>query len=225
MNINGVPQKLTLATRITLVRLLSIPVFILLVVYYASETREGERNEYLRCVATVLFVAAALTDALDGYLARVRHERTKLGAMLDPIADKALLLAGLVLLSIQWHDSRGELILQPHIPIWYALTVISRDVFLILGSVLIHFTVGHVEVKARYSGKASTLLQMVIIVWVLIGGPAHRSYFWLLMAATACTLISAAQYLKDGIRQIERAHAHPPPGAPPSAPRPAEPLP
>jgi len=150
----------------------------------------------------MMFVISCLTDALDGYLARVRGERTRLGTLLDPLADKFLLLAGLILLTGPW----GR-VFQPHIPIWYVLLVISRDVLLIVGGIVIHLASGHIEVRPRACGKLATVFQMTLILWVLIGG-STRWFPRLLWLAAACTLISAIQYVIDGIRQLEKAHAH-----------------
>ena len=143
----------------------------------------------------------ASTDALDGYYARSRNEITTLGRMLDPIADKSLLLSGLILLTRPTLPG-----LLPHIPIWFTLLVISRDVVLILGSIIIHALVGHVEVKPRMVGKIATFFQMVTIVWVLIGGaPGH--FLACVITAGAFTFLSGALYILDGTRQLERAAA------------------
>jgi cardiolipin synthase (CMP-forming) len=200
--------KLTLANRITITRFLFVPVFILLTVYYMESVNRNVPNEILRWAATMVFIVSCLTDALDGYVARSRHERTRLGTLLDPLADKALLLSGLILLTGPW----GRLF-QPHLPIWYVLLVISRDVLLIAGAVVIHLAVAHIEVRPRVSGKLATVFQMLLILWVLIGGAVH----WfprLLWLAAACTLVSSVQYIVDGIRQLEKAHPHDKPPSP-----------
>lgn len=207
MHLSDVTPKLTLANRITIARIISIPGFVTLLLYYGSGASQGGANEYLRWSATVLFVLCSVTDALDGYIARSRNQRTRLGAILDPIADKALLLSGLVLLSISWTDGAGHPLFHPDIPVWYLIMVVSRDVLIVIGSIVIDLAVGHVVVTPRISGKISTFLQMAIIVWVLFGGPA-REFLYLLVPAAVCTLISTVQYVTDGIRQLEKAHPH-----------------
>jgi len=194
--------KLTLANRITISRFMFIPVFILLTIYYMDSVNNRVPNEILRWGATMVFVVTCLTDALDGYFARARGERTRLGTLLDPLADKFLLLSGLILLTGPW----GR-IFVPHIPVWYVVLVISRDVLLIAGSSVIHLTVSHIDVRPRLAGKLATVFQMLLILWVLIGGAA-RWFPRLLWLAAACTLVSAVQYVVDGVRQLERAHAH-----------------
>lgn len=194
-----VPQqrpKLTLATKVTIIRIMGVPVFIALLVYYLIGLRDGEDIALERTLALVVFAAVAVTDALDGYLARSRNEVTDLGRMLDPIADKALLLSGLVLLT------RPSLpALAPHIPVWFTTLVISRDVVLILGSFLVHELAGNVTVQPRISGKLATVFQMATIIWVLIGG-AERQFNWFVGAAAVLTAISWVQYVVDGARQL-----------------------
>ena len=194
--------NLTLANRITIARILLIPVYILLTIYYMLSVSNEMPNELLRWAALVVFVITCLTDALDGYFARVRNERTRLGTLLDPVADKSLLVSSLILLTGPWGHC-----FNPHLPVWYVLLVISRDVLLIAGALFIHFAVGHTEVQPRISGKMATFFQMGLVLWVLSSAPAN-GFLWVLGAAAACTLISAYQYLTDGVRQLEKAHVH-----------------
>jgi CDP-diacylglycerol--glycerol-3-phosphate 3-phosphatidyltransferase len=188
--------KLTLATKVTIARLMGVPVFITLLIYYLIGLSNGENLWLERTLALVVFAAVAATDALDGYLARSRNEVTDLGRMLDPIADKALLLSGLILLT------RPSLpALAPHIPVWFTTLVISRDVVLILGSFLVHELAGNVTVQPRISGKLATCFQMATILWVLIGG-AERQFTWCVGIAAVLTAISWVQYVVDGARQL-----------------------
>jgi CDP-diacylglycerol--glycerol-3-phosphate 3-phosphatidyltransferase len=188
---------MTLANRVTIVRLLGIPVFIVVTLYYTMGLATGTVNEQYRLWALILFITISLTDALDGYLARSRNEITELGRILDPLADKALLLSSLILLT------RPSLPgLEPHIPIWFTALVISRDVILVLGAVVIHHFVGTVKVRPRIFGKVATVLTMLTIVWVLAQWPVG-GFLWLVSAAGFFIFISGAFYLFDGIRQLE----------------------
>lgn len=198
--------RLTLATKVTLLRMLGIPVFVLLMVYYILGLRAGAPDEMLRIGALTVFVAVALTDALDGYLARSRNEVTELGRILDPLADKGLLLSAIIVLT---RPSMPEL--QPQLPVWFALTVISRDVILVLGAFVVHHLVHAVRVRPRLTGKAATALQMATVTWVLMQAPG-RPFPYLAAAAALLTALSGAQYILDGVRQVE-AHAHPAPRA------------
>ncbi len=188
---------LTLATKVTLVRLLGVPVFALLLVYYTLGLGRGEDATGFRHAALILFLVIAGTDALDGYLARSRNEITRLGRFLDPLADKALLLAGLILLT------RPNLPqLEPHIPIWFTALVISRDVALAVGYAVIHHFSATLVVQPRIAGKLATVLQMLVIVWVLTQVPTPH-FLWLVGAAAGFTALAWVQYAVDGVRQLE----------------------
>lgn len=190
---------LTLATKVTLIRLLGVPVFAVLLVYYTLALGRGEAAEGYRRLALGLFVLVAATDALDGYLARSRQEITRLGRFLDPLADKSLLLAGLILLT---RPSLPQL--EPHIPIWFTALVISRDVALAVGYAIIHHFATTVTIQPRWSGKLATVLQMLVVVWVLLQIPTPH-FLWLVGAAALFTALAGLQYARDGIRQLDRA--------------------
>ena len=189
---------LTLATKVTLLRILGIPVFVALVVYYLMGLRAGNDQVGLRIGAFAVFVLVAATDALDGYLARSRNEITKVGKVLDPLADKGLLLAGLILLT---RPSVPQL--EPHIPIWFTILVISRDAVLLTGYFVIHHLAGHTEVRPRWSGKTGTALTMVVVGWVLLQWD-ERLFNILVWTAAACTAISVLHYFTDGARQLAK---------------------
>ena len=91
---------MTTANKITLARILMIPLFVMMAIYYGRGVIAGEPQEWQRWCAAVLFVVAAASDGVDGYIARHYNQRSRLGVILDPIADKGLLLAGVVTLSV-----------------------------------------------------------------------------------------------------------------------------
>jgi len=194
---------ITLATKITIVRLLGVPVFVVLLMYYLAGLRAGQAQESYRQAAFALFSLVAATDALDGYLARRRGEISRLGSILDPLADKALMLSGLILLT---KPSLPQL--EPHIPLWFTGLVISRDVFLIAGALLIHAYARDVHIKPHLTGKLATVLHVLVIGWVLAQA-APRWFPALVWTAGAFTAMSWAIYLRDGLRQLEHGHATP----------------
>jgi len=203
--VNQAKARITLATKITMVRLLGVPVFVVLLLYYLAGIREGAAHEIYRLSALILFIVIAATDALDGYLARRRGEITRLGSILDPIADKALMLSSLVLLS-----QPALAGIDPHIPLWFTALVISRDVFLVAGAFLIRYFARDVRIKPHMTGKLSTVAQVVVIAWVL----ALASPDWFFIPVAAAALFTAASwgiYLVDGLRQLEHSHRNPPP--------------
>jgi cardiolipin synthase (CMP-forming) len=191
-------MSLSLANRITFVRFFCIPFFVLLLIYYDRSVQLGNNNDTFRISASVIFIIIFLSDALDGYIARSRNQISRLGTILDPLADKALLLSALILLS---YSSEGSY--QVILPIWFVWLVLSRDVMLVAGAILVQVITGTVTVKPRISGKITTFLQMLIIVWVMMCLP--EQYFpWILWSATAFTVISGAQYAFDGICQFDK---------------------
>src|SRR5687768_7713917 len=95
---------MTTANKITITRILMIPVFVMMAIYYGRGLVKGEPLEWQRWMAVIIFGLAAASDGIDGYIARLYNQRSKLGEILDPIADKGLLLAGIITLSLSnWH--------------------------------------------------------------------------------------------------------------------------
>ena len=191
-------MSLTLANRITILRILFVPLFILLIIYYNAGIRHHNPAMILRWSATVLFLITVVLDAVDGYIARTRNQITKLGTIIDPLADKALLLSGLLLLANSPVNAFGI-----KIPQWFLLIVLSRDCFLVIGAVIIHIITGNVTVQPRISGKGATIFQIMIISSALIGLPAEvfKIILWI---AASLVILSATQYTFDGIGQLEK---------------------
>lgn len=193
---NRIPPRITLATRVTILRLMGIPVFAALTVAYTRGLAQGGADDAHRLLALAVFALVAATDALDGYLARSRNEVTTLGRMLDPLADKTLLVTGLLLLT------RPDLAaLTPHIPPWFTVFVLLRDLVLVYGYLRIRRRFGQVEVRPRWTGKVATVLQMATVLWVLARFP-ERHFTALVVAAAALTAAAGIQYAWDGRRQM-----------------------
>jgi len=197
---------MTLANKITVGRLLLIPVFILFAAYYSRSIEMGQEEVRFRVWALVVFAVASLSDAVDGYIARNFNQSTRLGRALDPVADKLLLLSGVVTLSVtHWHAG---------LPIWFAVLVIARDVFIVCGVIIIHYAVGQVKMKPLTSSKICTFLQLSCVCWVLVdfwsvdGRPLPLDV--LIFLAAAFTFVTGYFYLRDGLRQLkESGHTHP----------------
>ncbi|HRT09732.1 MAG TPA: CDP-alcohol phosphatidyltransferase family protein [Candidatus Paceibacterota bacterium] len=193
---------MTTANKVTILRILLIPFFVVEVLYYV---RNG--NEWHRLLGLLAFALAAVCDGVDGYIARRYHQRSELGAILDPLADKLLLVSGIVLLSFDH---------QPHlqtVPLWLTGTIIGRDLLLVLGMVVIQMMVGKVVARPRLLGKVATVLQMAVILWVLLKW--EETWFTALaVAASLCTGVSGLLYVWDGVRQLS-AHPTSSPSPPP----------
>src|SRR2546427_4727379 len=184
---------MTTANKITILRILLIPFFVVQVLYYLKAG-----NELHRLLAILSFAVAAICDGVDGYIARRYNQRSELGAILDPLADKLLLVSGIVLLSFSWPYFET-------IPLWLTGTIIGRDILVLVGLVVIQITVGKVKVKTRIFGKIATVLQMAVVLWVLLKWNTKWLTVWTL-AAAIFTGGSGLLYVWDGVRQLS---AHP----------------
>lgn len=184
---------MTTANKITIVRILLVPFFI----GFAHHYTEGG-NEALRLAALITFAVASLSDGIDGYIARHYNQRSELGAILDPLADKLLLVSAIVLLS--FHN-------EPHfarIPPWLTTSLLGRDVIIFIGMVVIHHTVGKVHVQPRGAGKVATVLQMAVVIWILMKWDRWdwRPLLGLEISAAIFTAASGLLYIWDGMKQL-----------------------
>src|ERR1700751_3370333 len=114
-----------------------IHVFVALAIYYGESVRRGAPLEWQRFAAIIVFLLAAVSDGLDGYVARRYNQRSSLGVILDPIADKGLLLSGIITLSISnWSKSDLN---YGQFPAWFPVLVITRDIVIIVGAAILHY--------------------------------------------------------------------------------------
>jgi len=189
------------------VRILMIPVFVTLAIYYGQSIQRGEPLEWQRLAAIVIFLLAAVSDGLDGYVARRYNQRSSLGVILDPIADKGLLLSGIITLSISnWSEIDPE---YGRFPAWFPVLVITRDAVILVGAVVLHLLNGKVLVKPNWTGKVATVCQMCAIGWVMLQ-LRFLPLFFVVIVAGIFTLISGVVYVMDGVRQLQaEGHAHP----------------
>jgi len=181
---------MTTANKITILRILLIPVFIVQILYYFKNGDEMHRLAGLLC-----FALAAILDGVDGYIARHYNQRSELGAILDPLADKLLLVSGILLLSFS-----GQHYLKV-IPTWVMVTIISRDALLLIGLVVIQMIGVKAKVRPRILGKVATVLQMIMVLWTFLKWNSDWLPYWT-AAAAVCTGISGLLYLWDGTRQL-----------------------
>src|SRR6266571_4791437 len=183
-----------LANWLILLLILLIPVFVLLLVY----RRPG--------AALIVFGMAAMTDLLDGWVARRWNDQSTLGAFLDPMADKLLLTASFVTLTY-----------LKALPFWIAAVVISRDVILVVGAIVIQMVGARLYPRPTWAGKAATFFQILAVLvgltarYVQLPPLARGSVMWL---AAGFTVISGLQYIVQGMRFLntvgtdERDRAH-----------------
>jgi len=198
---------MTTANKITVVRILMIPAFVTMAIYYGQSIQRGEPLEWQRLAAIVIFLLAAVSDGLDGYVARRYNQRSSLGVILDPIADKGLLLSGIITLSISnWSEIDPE---YGRFPAWFPVLVITRDAVILVGAVVLHLLNGKVLVKPNWTGKVATVCQMCAIGWVMLQ-LRFLPLLFVVIVAGIFTLISGVVYVMDGVRQLQaEGHAHP----------------
>ncbi len=191
-NIWNVPNILTL------IRFGLVPVFVLMII---------QRKSF---EALLVFFLAGLTDVLDGFAARTWRMRTKIGMLLDPLADKALMVPAFVLLSLKKLNS-------PYvIPLWLTAVVLARDFIIVTGGVVIYRLKGRKEFPPTLFGKISTIFQVGTVFWVLLANHIQTSS-WISSPALCLlasrpvlavffystiifTAVSGIQYIHRGIR-------------------------
>jgi len=183
---------MTTANKITILRILLIPFFVVEIIYYV---RTG--NEAFRLAGVLSFAVAAICDGVDGYIARHYHQISELGKILDPLADKLLLVSAVVLLSF---DNSPHL---RQIPLWLTGVVIGRDLLLGIGAVVIRLVVGDITVQPRLTGKLATVFQMLAVSWILLQWDFSYGLLkiWIL-GAGIFTAVSGLFYVWDGMKQL-----------------------
>jgi cardiolipin synthase (CMP-forming) len=174
----------TIPNLLTLVRMGLVPFFIIALI-------DGAPGR-----ALVLFLAAGVTDALDGAIARFFHQQSALGAYLDPVADKLLLTSAYVVLAFPNLD------LPLHIPVWVSVLVIGRDVLLVTVAVVLHLAVGIRRFPPSLLSKITTVAQVAVVVAVLASNYTAE----LTEVATALVYVVAVLTLASGLDYLARSN-------------------
>ena len=181
---------MTAANWISLARIFLVPVFAWLII---SFFRTGDSTWHW--AAILVFALAAASDGIDGYVARRFNQQSRLGVILDPIGDKLLLLTALGLFTLV------EQTLLPRIPLWVLVTLLARDLLLVAGLSVVKALCGSVDLKTRFIGKTSTVLQIGLVCWILLNLDQTVAKI-LMLSAAAVAGLSGLIYLSDGFRQI-----------------------
>jgi CDP-diacylglycerol--glycerol-3-phosphate 3-phosphatidyltransferase len=176
------------ANMISLLRIVLVPFFVVLL------------HEGRDLPAFILFVAASLSDFLDGFLARRYHWQTHLGEFIDPLGDKLLTLSAFVLLT-----------LQARLPFWVVVLAFSRELTVVSGYLLLAVLARMTEVRVSRMGKLCTLLQMLALAFFLAGpwlawGPAAQE--WMLLAvelSVALNFVGGMDYALRGIHEYGKS--------------------
>ena len=195
-------MKLTLANEITILRVLLIAPFVICMLKIHD-------NRAMRYVALAIFLVMCISDALDGCIARVRKQATRLGSFLDPMADKLLMACACILLASPQTAIDGYLL-----PPTIVVLIIGKDLLLLLGFVIIYLITSHVHIVPIFAGKAATVLQLSMVAAVLLAPDIHPhlpqwGYFTRLLwwSAAGLAVATTLVYIRSGIRYIETFEA------------------
>jgi len=179
-----------LPNALTVIRILLVPLFL-----YKALT--GEMG-----FAAVVYVTAAVTDGLDGFIARFWDLQTRLGTFLDPLADKLLIATSYITLAI-----------LGMIPLWLTLAVLSKDIIVALGSLVKFLMEGNLKIRVRPIGKVTTFFQFFYVLLALVSAHAFGFGSETFLAATlegplayltgGLTVASMGVYIIDGFRGME----------------------
>lgn len=165
---------------LTITRILLLPLFAVTIMY----------QEYR--ISLILFILASLTDILDGTIARLMNQITYFGKILDPVADKFFLLTSFILLSI-----------NGLIPAWLTLIVLSRDLIVIIGCIILYFVTNHLRVEPSLLGKISNASQFILIGAVLISLNTGDKFIVpsiLIIIVSILTAASGIHYIYKGLK-------------------------
>lgn len=191
----------TLPNQITLLRILLIFPFVICLL----KMNHPDYGHFLRISAVVIFVVMAVSDALDGYLARIYRQVTPLGAFLDPMADKLMILCASVILCAPQTAIEGF-----KLPLAVVVLIVGKDLLLLLGFVITYFLTVQIHIRPVWAGKASTFFQIVMVFSILIGPEAVcwigvwsivTAIFW--WTAAFCAVVATFVYIYRGIQYIE----------------------
>jgi cardiolipin synthase (CMP-forming) len=169
---------MTIPNLLTILRVLLVPIFI---IYIINDRAMG---------SLIIFLIASISDALDGFIARIFHQKSDLGAHLDPLADKILLISAYITLAV-----------LKMIPPWLAILIISRDVIILLGVLVLYINRRPVKVHPSLLSKSTTCLQIGTILMILSSGyisiePIKIYAFWF---TAGVTIASGLQYIRIGL--------------------------
>ncbi|MGE5308565.1 MAG: CDP-alcohol phosphatidyltransferase family protein [Deltaproteobacteria bacterium] len=174
------------ANKISTFRILSVPFFVASLVYYSLDPAG---KWYLRFVALGIFILGVISDAVDGYIARKSKQHSPAGLILDPLGDKLLLMSAFVCLYF--------IPMPIRFPLPVILIVLSRDILILLGAMVIFIVKQEINVLPTKWGKLTTTFQMLSVIAVLLQLPFSFMVWWL---AAAFTVISGADYIRRGFK-------------------------
>lgn len=199
-------MKLSLASRITIFRILLIAPFVSFMLKTNDPALTPGAQDAMRYVSIVIFLIMAISDGIDGYLARRKRQVTKLGAFLDPVADKLLMICACLLLASEKGHVR-EFLLPPTV----VVLIIGKDLFLLIGFTTVYFITSKIHIAPVFIGKLATALQLSMVAGILIAPEVSGilpGWIWFLRflwwSAAGTAILATLIYIRNGSRYIEQ---------------------
>jgi CDP-diacylglycerol--glycerol-3-phosphate 3-phosphatidyltransferase len=173
---------------------------------------------YSRYVAAVIFLITLISDTLDGYLARRWHQETPLGRFLDPVADKLLMTCGVILLGLAGTCVPEVSGLSFKFPNWVVVAAIGKDIFVVIGFLLVFLVSGKIFIQPTWAGKSTTVSQMALVLITLLGpdiagmGEVGRAAAWYLtrvlwFVTAGLAVVTCWHYFRVGQRFVHAQQA------------------
>jgi len=199
-------MKLSWASRITILRILLIIPFVSFMLKINDPVLGPDAQQAMRYVSTAIFLTMAVSDGVDGYLARRKKQITRLGAFLDPIADKLLMTCACLLLASQRGHVEGFLM-----PPTVVVLIIGKDLFLLIGFTIVYLITSRVYIAPVFIGKLATTLQLSMVAAILIAPEVSGvlpGWIWFLRvlwwSAAGTAILATLIYICSGSRYIEQ---------------------
>ncbi len=188
---------MTLATKITVARICLVPVFAAYAISYGLGVAAGNPAESHRWTALTVFTVAACSDGIDGWIARRFNQKSDLGAYLDPIADKFLVLTAILVLTfVDWGADGWS------IPLWFTIIVVLRDCVILGGIRVLYSAKRKVVIRPHWTGKVCTFSLFLVLGWVMLK-LVPLSPIYPCVAAAVFTLWSMLKYIQQGLRILK----------------------
>jgi len=176
------------ANKISIFRIISVPFFVATLIYYSPE------KDYLRFLALGIFILGVISDAVDGFIARRTPQKSKAGLILDPLGDKLLLISAFICLCLI-KDFPQHL----KFPLWVILIVISRDILILLGALVIYIVRQEINIYPTWWGKLTTTFQMLSVILVFLQWRWVFISWWI---AVFFTVVSGSDYIRRGFKTL-----------------------
>jgi cardiolipin synthase len=198
-------MKLSWANRITILRIFLVIPFVSCMLKINDPDLSASLQRAMRYGAVVVYLIMAVSDSLDGYLARRKKQVTRLGAFLDPIADKLIITSACLLLASQRAAVDGF-----RLPPTVVVLIIGKDLFLLIGFAVLYLITGQIRIVPVLIGKAATALQLSMVAGILIAPEVSAflgGWIWFLRvlwwSAAVSAILATVVYIRNGSRYIE----------------------